>query len=191
MTSKITNAIPKSLVPLSVINSSSYTGDGAYGHAIQDMYDDAGIETNHGDGVDIPSIGLEIKSWDRSKNGAVSVGSSSKEDILATSGHCLLKKLQTWNLHQHRNGIISNVQSANFNRIHNELICEVEKLARDLEETKDSNKNKLASSDHFILEKVPGKKNSAKLRILPSKVNSLFQAANTAKKFNEFFGESE
>ena len=162
------------------------TGHGGYGCAIQGKYDDLGIETSYTEGNDIPDMDLEIKSWDPSKRGHVSVGSHKIDHVIATGGDCYLEKLQKWNLHKHNNGIVTQTVEVDFNSIRDDIKQEVNSLVKDLD-VKSKKKRTLCSSENFVIERCGT--NSAKLRIKYSKVDNLIYKAKSSKNYSDLFGD--
>ena len=157
-------------------------GDGGYGVAIQNAYDYAGITTNYGQGNDIPELDLEIKTWDQTKNGHISVASSTKEKIIKCKGQDFLNKFQKWNLHMHEGGVLKTVKKINFDSIHKEISNELTQLAEQL-----ANGVHTPKTSHFILEHT--KRKSYKLRIISNKAHKLFGMADSANQFNNMFTE--
>tara|TARA_B110000858_G_C17530436_1_gene348986 strand:+ start:49 stop:588 length:540 start_codon:yes stop_codon:yes gene_type:complete len=157
-------------------------GDGGYGMAMQRAYDKRGIETNYGPGNDIPDLELEIKTWDKTKKGHISVASSTADDIIVDDGAVFLEKFKKWNLHTHEAGVFHPVRKIDFGPIQDVLEEELADLADQL--LKGSNAPK---SEHLILEKV--KSNSWKLRIKFNKAENLFGMTKSRQQLNDLFGE--
>ena len=159
-------------------------GDGGYGFAIQQAYDASGITTNYGPGNDIPEMDIEIKSWDKTKNGHISIASSTPKVILKTNGEVFLQKLKKWNLHLHEGGVLKDVRKYDFRSIHPQIKQELEELAHQLSEGLVIS----PKSEHFVLEKIKGR-NSYKLRLKFNKAENLFSMSKSDKQFNNFFEE--
>ena len=155
-------------------------GDGGYGIAIQQTYDNIGVHTNYGEGNDIPEMELEIKSWDKSKKGHISVSSSTKDKIIATDGTVFLDKFKKWNLHIHESGVLKEVRKIEFEPIKNILKKELAELSQQLLNDSDAPK-----SEHLILEKVNS--NSWKLRIKFHRAENLIGMTNSYKQLNNLF----
>lgn len=169
-----------------LIKPTSTTGNGGYGYAIQEKYDDLGIETSHTEGNDIPDMYLEIKSWDPSKKGHISVGSHKIDHVINTGGDCYLEKLQKWNLHKHNNGIVTHTVEVDFRNIKEEIKKEINDLVKNLD-VNSKKKRTLCSSENFVIERCGT--NSAKLRIKHSRVDNLIYRANSFETFNQLFGD--
>ena len=159
-------------------------GDGGYGFAIQQAYDSSGITTNYGPGNDIPEIGVEIKSWDKTKNGHISIASSTKKVILKTSGEVFLEKLKKWNLHLHEEGVLKGVRKYDFTAIHPQIKEELKEITHQLAQGLIES----PKSEHFVLEKIKGR-NSYKLRLKFNKAENLFSMSKSNKQFNKLFEE--
>ena len=156
-------------------------GDGGYGVAIQRAYDERGIATNYGPGNDIPHLDLEIKSWDKTKKGHVSVASSTFDNIIATNGSVFLDKFKKWNLHIHEGGVLKEVRKIDFGPIQDVIEEELAELSDQL-----LNGATAPKSEHLILEKV--KSNSWKLRVKFNKAENLFGMSSSRKQLNDLFG---
>jgi hypothetical protein len=160
-------------------------GDGGYGLAIQQAYDARGIPTNYGPGNDIPEMNVEIKSWDKTKNGHISIASSTSKVILKTNGEVFLQKLKKWNLHLHEAGVLKDVRIYDFSPIHPQIKQELKELVQQLAQEEVAS----PKSEHFILEKIKGR-NSFKLRLKFNKAENLFSMSKSDKQFNNLFEEA-
>ena len=156
-------------------------GDGGYGVAIQRAYDERGIETNYGPGNDIPDLDLEIKSWDKTKKGHISVASSTKDKIVSSNGTVFLDKFKKWNLHIHEGGVLKEVRKVDFDPIQDVITEELADLSTQL-----SNGVASPKSEHLILEKVNS--NSWKLRVKFHKAENLFGMTKSRKQLDDLFG---
>ena len=157
-------------------------GHGGYGMAIQHSYDYAGIPTNYGPGNDLPKLNREIKSWEKTRKGHITVGASTIDDIIADDGAVFLEKLQYWNLHIHERGVPKTVRKVDFTGIHDILIQELAELSDQLLAGTVTPK-----SEHLILEHIKG--DSWKLRIKFNKAENLFGMAASSKQFDGLFFE--
>jgi len=177
---QINRVVP--IIESGYVSPASGFGDGGYGVAIQQAYDERGIETNYGPGNDIPELDLEIKSWDKTKKGHVSVASSTFDNICATDGSIFLNKFKKWNLHIHEGGVLKEVRKIDFGPIQDVIEKELAELSDQL-----SNGATAPKSEHLILEKV--KSNSWKLRIKFNKAENLFGMTKSWQQLNGLFGE--
>lgn len=164
-------------------------GDGGYGIAIQNMYDDAGIETNYGPGNDMESMSLDVKTCDPTKKGHITVESCTINNIIKTEGACFLNKLQKWNFHLHHSGVLKDVIKVDFRPIQDDIKKELKELTEILKKGKSTAIWALADTENFMLER-KGKK-SATLRIKFSKVFKMITKSKSVDHFNELFGDDE
>jgi hypothetical protein len=176
---QVNRVIP--IIESGYVSPASGFGDGGYGVAIQRAYDERGIETNYGPGNDIPDLDLEIKSWDKTKKGHISVASSTFYNIYATDGSIFLDKFKKWNLHIHEGGVLKEVRKIDFGPIQDVIEEELAELSDQL-----SNGTNAPKSEHLILEKV--KSNSWKLRVKFNKAENLFGMSSSRKQLNDLFG---
>lgn len=165
-------------------------GDGGYGMAIQNLYDDAGIETNYGPGNDIESMNLDVKSCDPNKGGHVTVATCKIDKIIKTDGACFLDKLQKWNFHLHNEGVHKSVIKVDFSSIEDDIKRELKELTEILKKGKSTSKRTLAKTENFLLEITAGK-NSLKLRIKFDKIFKMITKSKSVDHFNELFGDNE
>ena len=156
-------------------------GDGGYGVAIQRAYDERGIETNYGPGNDIPEMDLEVKSWDKTKKGHISVASSTEDNIIATDGTVFLEKFKKWNLHIHEAGVLKELRKIDFGPIRDIIEKELAELSDQLLDG-----SRAPKSEHLILEKVNS--NSWKLRVKFNKAENLLGMTKSYQQFDELFG---
>tara|TARA_B110000285_G_C14772143_1_gene444488 strand:+ start:84 stop:623 length:540 start_codon:yes stop_codon:yes gene_type:complete len=176
---QVNRVIP--IIESGYIAPASGFGDGGYGVSIQRAYDERGIATNYGPGNDIPHLDLEIKSWDKTKKGHVSVASSTFDNIIATNGSVFLDKFKKWNLHIHEGGVLKEVRKIDFGPIQDVIEEELAELSDQL-----LNGATAPKSEHLILEKV--KSNSWKLRVKFNKAENLFGMSSSRKQLNDLFG---
>lgn len=181
----VSRVVPK--ISDNYVSGIHYTGDGKYGHAFQSEYDKIGVKTNQGEGNDIPEMDLEIKSWDPSKKGDISVSTHTFKDIIASNGECFMDKLQKWNLHRHHEGQQYRIDRIDYKHYQHEIKEELNKLTENYKNNPGCGWT-LAQSEHFILEKTKSN-TSGKLRIKNNKADKFFNAVNSAKNFKSMFKE--
>jgi hypothetical protein len=159
---------------------------GKYGIAIQETYDNLGIQTNYQEGNDIPDMDLEIKSWDPSRRGHVSIGSANIDEVIKTNGRCFMDKMKKWNLHKHHNGVVTSTIHVDFTDISKEIEQELHDLVKSIDYNS-TNKCTIGSSNNFVVERSGN--NSVKLRIKHSRVKNIINQSKSAKSLNKIFGE--
>ena len=183
---KIKSARPKDLIGKRIELPLGYGGDGQIGRAIQEEYDKAGIETNHGIGPDLPQFNKEIKSRKKDTCTHLTVGTSKLSTIINTNGEVFLDKMQNWDLHIVEDQTVIKTENLNLSSMQNLLKEELIKLVDQLKISIPLNGWTMAKTNLFILERTElNNDRYGKLRIKGNKVKG-FKALSNSTYFSLF-----
>ena len=190
---KIKNAKPKNMLGSKVITYNH--SDGRFGMAIQDRYDQSGIQTNYSQGPDLPEFKTEIKSRKKDAWAPITVGTATINKIISTNGLVFLEKLDLWDYYtvnvepvDSSVATISDTEHLDWSLIHSFIKQHLSDLTTQISTSPLSPSWKLATTEYFMLERVRlNSDRSAKLRIYGNKWHNLITMIRTTPNFNRLF----